>query len=53
MLKLLYNLFIGNLCKHKWAILGNPTTWEDEFGAGGALFYLRCEKCGNIKKTKG
>lgn len=53
MLSWLYTIFIGNFCNHKWAQLGNPTRWENEFGACGALFYLKCTKCGNIKKTKG
>ena len=51
MIALLWNLLVGQFCRHKWKILreGSRTC----FGAiSGGWYDLQCEKCGMVRSKK-
>jgi carbonic anhydrase len=53
MLSWLYNLIIGNFCRHKWEHLFNHTVYRHE-GKTQMPFDVykiyECKKCGDVKR---
>lgn len=51
MLRLLELLTRGHI--HEWEIIDRqPLKWSNDFGEGTSIhFYLRCKKCGWVRKV--
>lgn len=51
MITWLYNLLIGNLCKHKWVIIRKGPLISSKGQVRGHYYDQQCEKCGKIITT--
>lgn len=47
MIAWLWNTIVGQICWHRWKIIGEGR-WKGDFGSG-PRYDLQCEKCGNVK----
>lgn len=51
MLSFLYNLFIGNMCKHEMENIEEIKLLKGDYYVGH-LYIQQCTKCGCIKKKR-
>ncbi len=51
MLTWLYNLLIGNLCKHKWVIIKRGSLIGSNGKCRGTYYDQQCDHCGKITTT--
>jgi hypothetical protein len=52
MIAYLFNLIIGQFCKHKWGIFDESVRLGECGDRVGMNYRLQCGKCGNMKKVE-